>query len=43
MDPLSFSFTARLVPKRSYKDGDDFLGEFYRAERVTITHTLASA
>jgi hypothetical protein len=42
-DPLPFSFTARLVPKRAYKDGEDFLGEFYRAERMTVTHTLASA
>jgi uncharacterized protein DUF3891 len=43
MEPLPVSFTARLVPKRSYKNGDDFLGEFYRAERITVTHTLASA
>jgi hypothetical protein len=43
MDPLPFSFTARLVPQRTYKDGEDFLGEFYRAERITVTHTLASA
>ncbi|HEY6366345.1 MAG TPA: hypothetical protein VI585_16290, partial [Candidatus Binatia bacterium] len=43
MDPLPVSFTARLVPQRIYKDGEDFLGEFYRAERITITHTLVSA
>jgi hypothetical protein len=43
LDPLPFSFTARLVPKKSYKDGEDFLSEFYRAEPITITHTLASA
>jgi hypothetical protein len=43
MDPLPFAFTARLVPKRTYKDGEEFLGEFYRAERITVTHTLASA
>jgi hypothetical protein len=43
MDPLPFSFTARLVPNRTYKDGEDFLGEFYRAERIAISHTLASA
>lgn len=42
-DPLLFSFTARLVPNRAYKDGEDFLSEFYRAERLTITHQLASA
>lgn len=42
-DPLSFSFPARLVPNRPYKDPNDFLNEFYRADRVTITHELASA
>jgi hypothetical protein len=43
IDPLPFSFAARLVSNRAYKDGEDFLGEFYRAERITINHTLASA
>ena len=42
MDPLPVSFTARLVPNRAYKDGEEFLKEFYRAERITVTHTLAS-
>ena len=42
-DPLVFSINARLVPNRAYKDPEDFLGEFYRAERITITHALASA
>ncbi|HEY7556505.1 MAG TPA: DUF3891 family protein [Candidatus Binatia bacterium] len=42
MDPLPVSFTARLVPTRRYKNGEDFLGEFYRAERITVTHSLAS-
>jgi hypothetical protein len=42
-DPLTISFTARLVPNRPYKSGEDFLAEFYRAERITVTHTLASA
>lgn len=42
-DPLTVSFTARLVPNRAYENGDDFLGEFYRAERITVSHTLASA
>jgi hypothetical protein len=31
------------VPKRTYKDGKDFLGEFYRAERITVNHMLASS
>ena len=43
IDPLPVSFSARLVPNRTYKDGEDFLGEFYRAERITVNHTLASA
>jgi hypothetical protein len=42
-DPLTVSFTARLVPNRRYKNGEDFLAEFYPAEQITITHTLASA
>jgi hypothetical protein len=43
IDPLPVSFSARLVPNRMYKGGEDFLGEFYRAERITVNHTLASA
>jgi len=43
VDPLVVSFPARLVPNREYKDPEDFLKEFYRAERITVTHTLASA
>lgn len=43
IDPLPVSFTARLVPKRTYKDGEDFVGEFYRATPMTINHALASA
>lgn len=43
VDPLEFSFPARLVPNRKYKDPEDFLTEFYRAERITITHELVSA
>jgi hypothetical protein len=42
MDPLPFSFTARLVPTRSYRNGEDFLEEFYRAQPMTIAHVLAS-
>jgi hypothetical protein len=43
VDPLVIGYTARLVPKRAYKDGSDFLSEFYRAERISINRTLASA
>lgn len=42
VDPLTFSFPARLVPNRRYADPDDFLTEFYRGERITVTHTLCS-
>jgi len=40
---LPVSFNARLVPNRAYKDGEDFLGEFYRAEHIIVNHTLAAA
>lgn len=42
-DPLTVSFTARLVPNRTYKNGEDFLAEFFPAEPIMITHTLASS
>ena len=40
LDPLVVSFPARLVPKRSYASPEDFLKEFYRAERITVSHSL---
>jgi hypothetical protein len=43
IDPLEFSFPARLVPKKSYGSPAAFLQDFYAAERITISHTLASA
>src|SRR5262249_17768758 len=42
VEPLVFSFPPRLVAKRAYADPEDFLAEFYKAERITMTHTLAS-
>ncbi len=39
-DPLVVSFPARLVPKRSYANPEDFLREFYRAERITVSCSL---
>jgi len=39
-DPLVVSFPARLVAKRSYASTEDFLKEFYRADRISVTHTL---
>jgi hypothetical protein len=43
VDPLVICYTARLTPKREYKDGPDFLSEFYKAERITINRILVSA
>ena len=40
LDPLPLSFRARLVPNQPYKFGEDFLGEFYRAERIRVNHML---
>jgi hypothetical protein len=42
-DPLTVSFTGRLVPKRSYADPEDFLRDFYGAERVMVSYTLSAA
>ena len=40
LDPLVVTFPARLVPKRSYADPEDFLKEFYKAERITVSCNL---
>ena len=42
MDPLLVSFQARLVPKRPYETQDEFLKEYYRAERLMINYSLSS-
>jgi hypothetical protein len=42
VDPLVVSYPARLVPKKTYADAESFVEEFYKAERSTVTHTLAS-
>ncbi|MGH7929835.1 MAG: DUF3891 family protein, partial [Candidatus Binatia bacterium] len=42
-DPLVVSFTARLVPRRSYTNPEEFLQHFYTAERIFVTHTLSAA
>lgn len=41
--PLKVSFPARLLPNRSFSDRDDFLGAFYRAERIGVDYTLLPA
>ncbi|MGH7488792.1 MAG: DUF3891 family protein, partial [bacterium] len=43
VDPLVVSFDARLVPKKSYAGTDEFLRDFYCAERIFITHTLSAS
>jgi hypothetical protein len=41
MNPLIVSFPARLVPKRSYSDPEDFLRHFYAAERIVVSYELS--
>jgi hypothetical protein len=43
VDPLVVSFAGRLVPNRAYSDGEDFLSEFYKAERTMVSYTLGTA
>lgn len=40
VDPLPISFPARLVPKRTYSSGEEFLQEFYTAERTMVHYSL---
>jgi hypothetical protein len=40
VDPLPISFPARLVPKRTYSSGEEFLKEFYTAERTMVHYSL---
>jgi hypothetical protein len=42
MDPLLVSFQGRLIPKRSYGTQDEFLQEYYRAERLAVNYSLHS-
>jgi hypothetical protein len=43
VDPLEVSFPARLVRIRKYQNQDDFLEDFYKAERVTVSYALQGA
>ncbi|MBI4528750.1 MAG: DUF3891 family protein [Deltaproteobacteria bacterium] len=43
LDPLRVSFPGRLVAKRKYASGEDFLEQFYKAERVAVSYSLQSA
>lgn len=43
VDPLALSFPARLVSNRTYRDEDEFLRQFYKADQLTITYTLQAS
>jgi hypothetical protein len=43
VDPLPVSFPGRLIEHRAYTTQEEFLGDFYRAERITITYYLHGA
>jgi hypothetical protein len=43
VNPLEVSFPARLVPDRPYGNQEEFLRDYYRAERITITYCLRAA
>jgi Protein of unknown function (DUF3891) len=40
---LVISFQGRLVPNRRYANQEEFLQDFYRAERIDINYTLRAA
>jgi hypothetical protein len=42
VDPLIVSFQGRLIPKRRYRNQDEFLHEYYRAEKLPINYWLSS-
>ena len=41
--PLEVSFPGRLLPIKRYENREDFLRDFYKAERLTITYRLQTA
>lgn len=43
VNPLVVSFPGRLVPNRAYASQEEFLPDFYAAERVTVTYRLHDA
>ena len=42
VDPLIVSFQGRLLPKRRYENQNEFLREYYRAEKLAINYQLSS-
>jgi hypothetical protein len=43
VDPLVIPIPARLIPRRTYSDQEDFLRHFYRGERLSVTYSLQAA
>ena len=43
VDPLVVSFPGRLVANRPYSGAEEFLPDFYAAERITVTYRLHRA
>ena len=43
VDPLVVSFPGRLVANRAYASQEEFLPDFYTAERVTVSYKLHRA
>ena len=43
VSPLNLSFEGRLVPNRRYANQEDFLSDFYKAQRIGIDYTLRAA
>ncbi len=43
IDPLPVSFQGRLVPNRRYDNQEEFLSEYYAAERLPVSYTLRSS
>jgi hypothetical protein len=41
--PLRVSFEGRLVPNHSYRSQEEFLEDFYKAERIGISYSLRAA
>jgi Protein of unknown function (DUF3891) len=40
VEPLAVSFPGRLIADRAYPTQEEFLSDFYRAERISITYYL---
>jgi hypothetical protein len=43
VSPLPVSFEGRLVPNRSYSKQEEYLEDFYKAERIGINYSLKAA